>query len=410
MPTEEQLQNQAASSDIPASAPQDAALQTASSVDAAPQGANAAAPSPAVEADSAEQQEAAHPSAPQGQPAQTAAPSGDAPAESQEEAPASAPEQAADAPSAQSAPADDEKPFELVPTSEFKQIVETLLFITDRPLKPTRIADVIDGADARRVREMILEIQDDYIRRNSAVQVVEVGGGFQMSTKPEYGRWVRRLYNEKMTTKLSNAALETLAIVAYKQPITRAEMEAIRGVDVAGPLERLLERSLVRVVGKKDTVGRPMVYGTTDEFLRMFGLNKVSDLPDLQVFAAKSLHAKQADLPFDEPLPPLPEPAIIPLDELEGKERLEALDSSADPFFTRNSYNKGDFFGLPAEQTPSEAQPDAFAADETAQNAAPEASADTQPNPAAPSPEAPQAPAAAQPLQPQNQDVPQEEN
>ena len=264
---------------------------------------------------------------------------------------------AAEQPSPAEKPSGDEEPFELVPTSEFKQIVETLLFITDRPLKPTRIADVIDGVDARRVREMILEIQADYLRRNSALRVVELGGGFQMSTKPEYGRWVRRLYNEKMTTKLSNAALETLAIVAYKQPITRAEMEAIRGVDVAGPLERLLERSLVRVVGKKDTVGRPMVYGTTDEFLRMFGLNKISDLPDLQVFAAKSLREKQAALPFGEPLPPLAEPAIIPLEELEGEERLEALDSSADPFFTRNSYNKGDFFGQPAEA----AQPDALA-------------------------------------------------
>ena len=176
------------------------------------------------------------------------------------------------------------------------------------------------------------------------MQIVEIAGGFQMATKPEYGRWVRRLYNEKMTTKLSNAALETLAIVAYKQPITRAEMGAIRGVDVAGPLERLLERSLVRVVGKKDTIGRPMVYGTTDEFLRMFGLNKISELPDLQVFAAKNLHEKQEDLPFGDPLPPLSEPAIIPLEELEGEERLEALDSTVDPFFKRNSYNRGDFF------------------------------------------------------------------
>lgn len=91
----------------------------------------------------------------------------------------------------------DERPFELVPTSEFKQIVETLLFITDRPIKPSRIADVIDGVDARRVREMILEIQEDYVQRQSAIRVVEIGGGFQMSTKPEFGRWVRRLYNEK---------------------------------------------------------------------------------------------------------------------------------------------------------------------------------------------------------------------
>ncbi len=301
---------------------------------------------------------------------------------------------------------DSEKPFELVPTSEFKQIVETLLFITDRPVKPSRIADVIDGVDARRVREMILEIQDDYIRRNSAVQVVELGGGFQMSTKPEYGRWVRRLYNEKMTAKLSNAALETLAIVAYKQPITRAEMEAIRGVDVAGPLERLLERSLVRVVGKKDTVGRPMVYGTTDEFLRMFGLNKISDLPDLQVFAAKSLREKQEDLPFGEPLPPLAEPAIIPVEELEGEERLEVLDSSADPFFTRNSYNKGDFFG------PEDASQDAFSQPDTVP---PADSSDSQSvlenppageaavKPAAENTSAPEA-AAPQPSQPNNQE------
>ncbi len=230
---------------------------------------------------------------------------------------------------------------ELVDTTEdVKKIIETLLFITDRPVKPGRLADVVETVDAKRVLEIIRELTREYAEQGRAVQIVEIGGGYQMATKPEYGRWVRRLYNEKMTTKLSNAALETLAIVAYKQPITRAEMEAIRGVDVAGPLERLLERGLVRVVGKKDTIGRPMVYGTTEEFLRMFGLNKVSELPDLQVFAAKSLHEKQADLPFDEALPPVGEPAIIPLEELEGAEKLEALDGASDPFFTRLSYNK----------------------------------------------------------------------
>lgn len=273
---------------------------------------------------------------------------------------------------------------ELVETEDLKKIIETLLFITDRPVKPARIADVVETADARRVREIIRELQDEYASQGRAVQIVELGGGFQMSTKPEYGRWVRRLYNEKMTTKLSNAALETLAIVAYKQPITRAEMEAIRGVDVAGPLERLLERALVRVVGKKDTVGRPMVYGTTDEFLRMFGLNKISELPDLQVFAAKTLHEKQEDLPFGEPLPPLGEPAIIPLEELEGEEKLEALDSSsADPFFTRNSYNRGGFFAEPLEaNAPQDADASAPAAavpDESSAAAQQEAAADDDP-------------------------------
>jgi segregation and condensation protein B len=231
----------------------------------------------------------------------------------------------------------------LLESEDLQKIIETLLFITDRPVKVSRLVDVIENTNAKEVREAITKLQDMYTVRGSAIQIMEIAGGYQMCTKPEYGRWVRRLYNEKMTTRLSNAALETLAIIAYKQPLTRAEMEAIRGVDVAGPLEKLLDRGLVRVVGRKDTIGHPMVYGTTDEFLRMFGLNKVSELPDLQVFAAKNLEEKQADLPFGDPLPPLGEPRIIPLEELEGEERLEALDASTpDPFFQRNSYNQGD--------------------------------------------------------------------
>ncbi len=266
-----------------------------------------------------------------------------------------------------------EEKTELVETEELKKIIETLLFITDRPVRPSRLAEVAENTDARQVREVIRQLQEEYTAQNRAVQIVEIAGGFQMATKAEYGRWVRRLYNEKMTTKLSNAALETLAIIAYKQPITRAEMEAIRGVDVAGPLERLLERSLVRVVGKKDTIGRPMVYGTTDEFLRMFGLNKIAELPDLQTFAAKNLHEKQEDLPFGDPLPPLEEPAIIPLEELPAEERLETLDSSAaDPFFTRNSYNRGDFFTREDTAVAQTPQPDIQAAAPENQPAEPE--------------------------------------
>ncbi|MBO4675251.1 MAG: SMC-Scp complex subunit ScpB, partial [Elusimicrobiaceae bacterium] len=265
----------------------------------------------------------------------------------------------------------DAQTLELLQREDLKQIVETLLFITDRPVKPSRLADVIENTDGRKIREIILTLKDEYAARGSAVQIVEIGGGFQMCTKPEYGRWVRRLYNEKMTTRLSNAALETLAIVAYKQPITRAEMEAIRGVDVAGPLEKLLDRGLVRVVGKKDTIGRPMVYGTTDEFLRTFGLNKISELPDLQVFAAKSLQEKQEDLPFAEPLPPVGEPAIIPLEQLEGEEKFQALDESgADPFFTRMSYNKGDVFAQLDDVTEQSSSHEGFAAEtEPLQNA-----------------------------------------
>lgn len=278
-------------------------------------------------------------------------------------------------------------------TADAKKIIETLLFITDRPVKPGRLAEVVETVSAKQVLAIIEELTREYAQTGRAVQIVEVGGGFQMATKPEYGRWVRKLYNEKMTTKLSNAALETLAIIAYKQPITRAEMESIRGVDVAGPLERLLERGLVRVVGKKDTIGRPMVYGTTDEFLRMFGLNKVSELPDLQVFAEKTLHEKQADLPFDEALPPVGEPAIIPLDELEGAEKLEALDTTVDPFFTRTSYNKTALGqealpGLEMPQTQAvSGEPQAAAAETTA--AGEETPAETPESPAQNLPESP---------------------
>ncbi len=215
----------------------------------------------------------------------------------------------------------------LLESGEAKQIIENLLFITDRPLKPSRIAEVVEHINSKRVLEIIQELAREYADSGRAIRILEIGGGYQMCTKPEYGRWVRRLYNEKMTTRLSNAALETLAIIAYKQPVTRAEMETIRGVDVAAPLERLLERGLVRVLGKRDTIGHPMVYGTTDEFLRLFGLNKLSELPDLQVFAAKQLQEKQEDLPFEEKLPPIGEPAILALEAETG--------DAADAFFKR---------------------------------------------------------------------------
>ena len=265
-----------------------------------------------------------------------------------------------DAVPVQAPAAPEEGQNELLESGEAKQIIENLLFITDRPLKPSRIAEVVEHISSKRVLEIIQELAKEYEDTGRAVRILEIGGGYQMCTKPEYGRWVRKLYNEKMTTRLSNAALETLAIIAYKQPVTRAEMEMIRGVDVAAPLERLLERGLVRVLGKRDTIGRPMVYGTTDEFLRLFGLNKISELPDLQVFAAKQVQEKQEDLPFDEKLPPLGEPAILALEEETG--------DAADAFFKRpkNMFEPEEETqpagAEPAEQTP---QPEETVSEET---------------------------------------------
>jgi len=207
------------------------------------------------------------------------------------------------------------KPEEaILSRTDFKHIVETLLFITDKPLSAAKLNQVSEIGDLALTRDIIQEIQKDYAEAGSAVQVLEIGGGFQMCTKPEYGRWVRKLYNEKMSARLSPAALETLAIIAYKQPVTRAEIEVIRGVDISGPLEKLLDRGLVKIAGKKEVAGRPLVYATTEQFLRVFGLNHLSELPDMKTFAAKGPKEIQSDLPFDQAMPPYKD-NILPLEE-----------------------------------------------------------------------------------------------
>ncbi len=209
------------------------------------------------------------------------------------------------------------KPGEaILSRTDFKHIIETLLFITDKPLSAAKVNQVAEIGDLALTRDIIKEIQNDYANFGSAVQVLEIGGGFQMCTKPEYGRWVRKLYNEKMSTRLSPAALETLAIIAYKQPVTRAEIEVIRGVDISGPLEKLLDRGLVKIAGKKEVAGRPLVYATTEQFLRVFGLNHLSELPDMKTFAAKGPKEIQSDLPFDQVMPPFKD-NILPLEENE---------------------------------------------------------------------------------------------
>lgn len=196
---------------------------------------------------------------------------------------------------------------------DYKRIIENLLFITDRPLTLAKLSQLAQVNDIALTGELVRMLQQEFAQTNRAIAIVEIGGGFQMSTKPEYGRWVRQLFNEKSSTKLSNAALETLAIIAYKQPITRAEIESIRGVDIVGPLEKIMERGLVKIVGKKDVPGKPLVYGTTEEFLRLFGLNSLSQLPELKSFATKEIKEVQNDLPFQTPLPKTND--ILPLEE-----------------------------------------------------------------------------------------------
>jgi len=168
---------------------------------------------------------------------------------------------------------------------ELRPIVEALLFVATEPLSLDRLRDLLDGAERSRLSAAIEDLREAYRRGNHGLAIVEVGGGFEMVTVGEAAPWIRKMAATKSAPRLSKPALETLAIVAYKQPLTRPEIEAIRGVDVAGVVKTLMDRRLVKIVGRKDVVGRPMMFGTTKEFLQGFGLKDLSDLPTLRDFA-----------------------------------------------------------------------------------------------------------------------------
>lgn len=167
-----------------------------------------------------------------------------------------------------------------------KSIIEALLFTYGKPLSVDKISEIIGESDRKLIRAQITELQMEYETNDKAVTIVEVAGGFQIVTKPQYSEWIKKLYKTKIISRLSRPALETVAIVAYKQPITRLEIEDIRGVSTEGVIQTLLERGLIKIRGRKDTVGRPLLYCTTNEFLEYFGLKDLSDMPKLEEIPA----------------------------------------------------------------------------------------------------------------------------
>lgn len=177
---------------------------------------------------------------------------------------------------------------------KLKNVLECLLFVTNRPLSILELSDVI-GETQEDIQSVIQEMKSEMANRKSSLQIVGLGEGYQLASQEGYGYWVKKLFREQTTFRLSQSALETLSIVAYKQPITRAEIEEIRGVEVIGVLETLTERKLIRVAGRKETVGRPLVYGTTPEFLRHFNLWKISDLPSLEDLAKEAERKKMTE-------------------------------------------------------------------------------------------------------------------
>lgn len=166
-------------------------------------------------------------------------------------------------------------------TAELKAILEALIFASPDPLTPKAMYKLLDSEPKEDVQAALAGLKQDY-ERAGGLQLVEVAGGYQIVTRPDLHEWVRRLFHERTTQKLSVQALETLAVIAYKQPITALEVTEIRGVNTAGVLSTLLERHLIKIVGRKKVVGRPFLYATTKEFLIRFGLNDLSDLPKVE--------------------------------------------------------------------------------------------------------------------------------
>jgi len=214
------------------------------------------------------------------------------------------------------------------PAAELKAIVEAMIFASPEPLTPKALAKLLDNEPKEEVLAALEELKTDY-ERPGGLQLVEVAGGFQIVTRPDLHEWVRRLFHERSSQKLSAQALESLAVIAYRQPITALEITEIRGVSASGVLNTLLERHLIKIVGRKQVVGRPFMYATTKEFLIRFGLKDLSDLPRVEDMA-ESLGIESnllvEQVPPEEQLP-LSEPDIY----VEVQEKASASEQQTAP-------------------------------------------------------------------------------
>ena len=196
-------------------------------------------------------------------------------------------------------------------SAEVKAILEALIFASPEPLTPKAIYKILDTEPKEDVQAALTELRQDY-ERPGGLQLVEVAGGYQIVTRQDLHEWVRRLFHERTTQKLSVQALETLAVIAYKQPLTALEVSEIRGVNTSGVLNTLLERHLIKIVGRKQVVGRPFLYATTKEFLIRFGLNDLGELPKVEDMAeALGLEGGVPPLPVERS----PSEDLLPLEE-----------------------------------------------------------------------------------------------
>jgi segregation and condensation protein B len=223
----------------------------------------------------------------------------------------------------------------ILPPQEIRAVLEALIFASPQPVTAREITQVLQGVPKDAWLAALAELQADYTRDGRGLQVVEVAAGYQITTRPEYNDWVRQLLDPKLPTRLSIQALETLAVIAYKQPVTGPEVIELRGVKSGGVVKTLLEKRLIRIVGRKEVVGRPILYGTTKQFLLHFGLKDLAELPKIEEFA--EVLGEEVDVvglkrAIEAPRPvevPLSEQEALPFDE--GEAASEGAAAGADP-------------------------------------------------------------------------------
>jgi len=172
--------------------------------------------------------------------------------------------------------------------NNIKSVIEALIFSSERPITIEQIRSALDNLDATEVRAVIEELKQEFENTNRGFRIIEIAGGFQMVTAQEFAPFLKKLYKQRRVEKLSKPALETLAIVAYKQPVTKFEIESLRNVNIDGIIANLLSKGLIRISGRRKSPGRPYVFSTTRQFLEYFGLKSLEELPKIENFANPS--------------------------------------------------------------------------------------------------------------------------
>ncbi len=218
--------------------------------------------------------------------------------------------------------------------AQLKEVLEALIFVSETPLALDRMKEVLGGVSKRDLQRLLAEMMEEDRKSGRGIHLVEVAEGFQFRTRPEHADWIRRLKKTK-STALSQPSLETLAIIAYRQPVVRMDIERIRGVDSGGVLRNLLEKKLIKIIGKKDVPGKPLVYGTSKKFLEVFGLKDLADLPTLKDLESLGPPSTEGLLPLEEEgetageeTPEEPPPEV---DEPEERNHAPSAEAPKDP-------------------------------------------------------------------------------